>query len=139
MKADPRRPKQNKTWLDRPVPNRYRQPPAAAARGPARRHKHQKVSSVGTIHPDKVFYEIDVDHAFKQVLVVSDGAKIIVTDLQGEILAEHTGLVPGITYVGNGRQPGTRARTQKCHRSPDADTVTLVLRHYRIRPVGGLL
>ncbi|BBX28574.1 hypothetical protein [Mycolicibacterium alvei] len=52
--------------------------------------------------------------AFEQVLVVSTGDKagdpIIVTDLQGAVLAEHTRPAPGIRYVGNGRPPGTRPR-----------------------------
>ena len=54
--------------------------------------------------------KIDVDHAFQQVLVVTDADTITVTDLQGEILAEHTRPAPGVTYVGNGRPPGTRPR-----------------------------
>ncbi len=65
------------------------------------------MSSVGTITLESVFYKVDVDHAFEQVLVVTDGnqagAKIIITDLEGEILAEHTRPAPGIRYVGNGR------------------------------------
>ena len=64
---------------------------------------------------DKVTYKIDVRHAFEQVLIVSDGnqpgARIIITDLEGEILAEHTRPAPGIRYVGNGRPPGTRPTT----------------------------
>jgi putative transposase len=38
------------------------------------------------------------------------GDKIIVTDLHGEILAEHTRPAPGTTYVGNGRPRGRRAK-----------------------------
>jgi len=53
----------------------------------------RKVSTACTIHVDKVFYKIDVGHAFQRVLVVSEGNqagdKIIISDLQGEILAEH--------------------------------------------------
>jgi putative transposase len=67
------------------------------------------VSTAGTIHLDKVFYKLDVDHALQQVLVVSDGNqagdKIIVTDLHGEILAEHTRPAPGTTYVGKRQTP----------------------------------
>jgi len=57
-----------------------------------------------------VFYKVDVDYAFQQVLVITDGNKIIVTDLDGEILAEHTRPAAGITYVGNGRRPGPRPK-----------------------------
>ena len=109
-KADAPRPKPDHTWLDRPLPNRYRhprtQPPADLPAGT----RIRKVSTAGTIALDKVFYKIDVDHAFKQVLVVSDGDKITITDLNGEILAEHTRPEPGVTYVGNGRRPGTRSK-----------------------------
>ena len=69
------------------------------------------MTTAGTFALDKVFYKIDVDHAAsKQVLVVSDGDKITVADLNGEILAEHTRPQPGVTYVGNGRRPRNRAR-----------------------------
>ena len=74
----------------------------------------RKVSSAGVVHVDKVFYKIGVEHAFKQVLVVTDtnqpGDKIITTDLHGEILAEHTPPAPGVTYVGNGRPRGRRPK-----------------------------
>jgi putative transposase len=113
-KADPPRPDTSRSWLDRPVVSRHRRPrPQPPADLPADT-RVRKVSSAGVIHVDKVFYKIDVDHAFKQVLVVSHGHqagdKIIVTDLEGEILAEHTRPTPGVTYVGNGRPPGTRPR-----------------------------
>lgn len=72
------------------------------------------MSTAGTIHVDKVFYKVDVTHAFEHVLVVSDGDmagdKITITDLEGEILAEHTRPAPGITYVGNGRRSGPRPK-----------------------------
>jgi putative transposase len=109
-KADPPRPDTNRSWLDRPVVSRYRrrrpQPPADL---PADT-RSRKVSSSGVIHVDKVFYKIDVDHAFKQVLVVNDNDTITITDLDGEILAEHTRPAPGVTYVGNGRPPGPRPK-----------------------------
>lgn len=72
----------------------------------------RKVATTGNIMLNKVLYKVDTAHAFKHVLVVSQGEesgeKITVTDLQGEILAEHTRPAPGITYVGNNRRPGTR-------------------------------
>jgi hypothetical protein len=70
------------------------------------------VTTAGTIQVDKVNYKVDVDHAFQQVLVVSNGNqtgdKIVITDLEGQILATHLRPAPGIRYVGNGRRPGTR-------------------------------
>jgi hypothetical protein len=58
---------------------------------------------------------VDAQRRFQQVLVVSDGEKtgdkIIITDLQGEVLAEHTRPAPGIKYVGNGRPRGPHPKT----------------------------
>lgn len=106
----------------RPTPDR----PIFQPRPPATRHRPQPpvdlpadtcirtVASVGTIGLDKVTYKVDVAHAFQQVLVISTGQQagdtILITDLQGEILAEHTRPAPGIKYVGNGRPPGPRRK-----------------------------
>ena len=69
------------------------------------------MNTSGTIGLDAVSYKVDVDLAFQQVLVVSTGDQtgdaIIITDLDGEVLAEHTRPAPGIRYVGNGQRPGT--------------------------------
>ncbi|WP_122817935.1 hypothetical protein [Nocardioides pantholopis] len=70
-----------------------------------------KLNSAGVIHVDKVFYKLHVDHAFKQVLAVTDGDHFTVTDFGGEILAEPTRAAPGVTYAGNGRPRGPRPRT----------------------------
>ena len=111
-KADPPRPKPDRPVYQPPAPVR-RPRPKPPADLPADT-RIRKISSVGTINVDKVFYKIDVDRAFEQVLVVSDGNqtgdKIIITDLQGQILAEHTRPGPGIRYVGNGRPPGPRPK-----------------------------
>jgi len=110
-KAEPPRPNADQQpWLARPVPTRYLppQPPPPADLPPDTRVR--KVSSAGTINVDKVFYKIDVEHRFKQVLVVTDGEQLTITDLQGELLAEHTRPSPGTTYVGNGRRPGPRPK-----------------------------
>jgi hypothetical protein len=111
-KADPPRPKPDRPIYQAPIPSR-RPRPKPPEDLPADT-RVRTVSTAGTIHVDKVFYKINVDHAFQQVLVVSNGNqagdKIIVTDMQGEILAEHTRPAPGITYVGNGRRPGTRPK-----------------------------
>ena len=61
-----------------------------------------------------MFYKIDAHRAFEQVLVITNGDDtgdtITVTDLHGQILAEHTRPAPGIGYVGNGRPPGPRPK-----------------------------
>ncbi|MET0700899.1 MAG: hypothetical protein ABWY93_14660 [Mycobacterium sp.] len=56
---------------------------------------------------------VDTHRAYEQVLAVCDGDKIIITDLHGEVLAEHTQPAPGTTYVGNGQPRGPRTKTNK--------------------------
>lgn len=43
---------------------------------------------------------------YETVTVIADGASVIVADLQGEVLVEHTRPAPGVTYVANGRPKG---------------------------------
>ena len=109
-KTEPPRPEPNPAWLDRPVTSRHQRPRAQPPADLPADTRISQVSSGGTIRLDKVTYKIGVDHAFEQVLVVTDGDAITVTDLHGEILAEHTRPAPGIRYVGNGRRPGTRPK-----------------------------
>lgn len=110
-KADPPRPDTDRSWLERPAVARDQRPrphqPPADLPADTR---IRKVGTTGNIALDKVFYKVDVNYAFQHVLVVTDGDTITVTDMQGEILAEHTRPAPGITYVGNGRPPGTRPK-----------------------------
>ncbi len=73
----------------------------------------RRVTTAGTIGLDSVTYMVDVQRAFERVLVVTDGDKIIVTDTQGEVLAEHTRPTPGTKYVGNGRPRGQRPKPGK--------------------------
>ena len=111
-KADPPRPKPDRPVYEPPVPALGPRPKPPADLPADTRVR--TVSTAGTIHVDKVFYKVDVDHAFQQVLVISDGNqagdKIVITNPEGEILAEHTRPAPGIRYLGNGRRPATRPR-----------------------------
>ncbi|MBC3191122.1 transposase family protein [Pseudonocardia sp. C8] len=110
--ADPPRPKP-----DRPV---YRPPAPVVAPRPTppadlpAGTRLRTVNSAGVLYLDKVHYKIGGEHAFGQVLIVTDGDqpgdKIIVTDLDGEILVERTRPAPGIRYVGNGRPRGRRPK-----------------------------
>jgi putative transposase len=110
-KAEPPRPNADQQpWLNRPMPTRYLPPQPPPPSDLPSDTRIRKVSSAGTINVDKVFYKIDVEHRFKQVLVITDADKLTITDLQGELLAEHTRPTPGITYVGNGRRPGPRPK-----------------------------
>ena len=109
-----------------PVPAPEPQPPADL---PADT-RVRTVSTAGTIGLDSVTTRSTSTTPSSRSSSSPNGDKIIITDLQGEILAEHTRPAPGITYVGNGRPPGPARRTPNCHRSPDTPTVTDVLRHH---------
>ena len=115
-KAEPPRPNTDRSWLERPVVTRHRQPRQQTPTDLPADTRVRKVSSAGVIHVDKVFYKLHVDHAFKQVLVVTDRDRFTVTDFDGEILAELTRAAPGVTYVGNGRPRGRRPNNE--HPSP---------------------
>jgi putative transposase len=58
-----------------------------------------------------VTYKVDGRRGLEQILVVTDGEKVIAADLDGEILIEHTRPAPGIKYVGNGRPRGPHSKT----------------------------
>lgn len=111
-KADPPRPKPDRPVYQPPAPVK-RPRPKPPADLPADTLIRQ-VSTAGTIHVDKVTYMVDVGHRFEQVLIVNHGNqpgdKVTITDLEGEILAEHHRPETGVTYVGNGRPPGTRPK-----------------------------
>jgi putative transposase len=109
-KADAPRPKPDRpVWIERTATNRYRPAPPPSDL-PADTHL-KTLSSAGTFTLNSIHYKVDGQHAFQQVLIVSDGNKITVTDLNGEILIEHTRPAPGVKYVGNGRPPGGRGKT----------------------------
>ncbi|MBP2355692.1 transposase-like protein [Kribbella aluminosa] len=78
------------------------------------------LTSNGAFYLDKTQYMVDGRRGFQHVLVITNGNKtgdtITVTDLQGEILIEHTRPAPGTAYVGNGRPPGPH--TDKPQTSP---------------------
>jgi putative transposase len=114
-KTDPPRPKPERPTYQAPAPILNPRPKLPADL-PADT-QIRTVSTTGTIGLNRVTYKIDVRHAFKHVLVITDGNqpgdKITITDLYGEILTEHTRPAPGITYVGNGRPPGQRPKKPK--------------------------
>ena len=68
----------------------------------------KKLTSAGTFMLTGVHYMVGGQYGFQQVLVITDGDKITVADLEGEILIKHTRPAPGVTYVGNGRPRGPR-------------------------------
>ena len=134
-KAEPPRPKPDRPVYAERVPSRYQFPRAQPPTDLPANTCVRTVSAVGNIGLASVAYKVGAQHAFRQVLVVSDGDKIIITDLEGEVLAERTRPAPGVKYVGNGRPRGPRPKTgepspilttsivtdvlmQNCHRCP---------------------
>jgi putative transposase len=110
-KAEVPRPKPDRPLFDRPAP-RPRPAPPVPLDLPANT-RVRTVTTAGTVGLDSVIYKLDVQRAFEQVLVVSVGDAIIITDLQGEVLAEHTRPAPGIKYVGNGRPRGPHPKVEE--------------------------
>jgi len=55
-----------------------------------------------------VRYLVGGEHGFEQILLIVNDDHITVADLEGEILIEYPRPARGITYVSNGRPPGTR-------------------------------
>jgi transposase InsO family protein len=105
-KADPPRPELDRPAYNRPLPARYRSPrPQPPADLPANT-RMRTVSAVGNIGLDCVSYKVGAQHAFRQVLVISVDDRVIITDLDGEVLAERVRPQPGVKYVGNGRPRG---------------------------------
>ena len=68
----------------------------------------RRLTTAGTFGLDGTMYKVDGKYGCLQVLVVLDGNHITVTNLHGEVLAEHTRAAPGVRYVGNGRPRGGR-------------------------------
>ena len=109
-KAEAPRPKPDPPFLTRPAaPRRPPAPPKTVPDGTIVR----RLTSQGTFRVDKVTYLVGGQHGYHHVLINIDGDTITVVDRDGEILAEHTRPAPGVTYVGNGRPPGPRAKTSE--------------------------
>lgn len=108
-KAEPPRPKPEQPLFVRPPAKRPR--PAPAPQDLPIGTTVRRLSSNGTFRMAGVFYMVGGQYGFHQVLVIVDGDTITVTDLDGEILVEHTRPAAGVTYIGNGRPPGPRPKT----------------------------
>jgi transposase InsO family protein len=108
-KAEAPRPKPEQPLLAQQVAKRLRPAPMPTDL-PASTHV-RKLTSAGTFWLAGVHYMVGGPHGFQQVLVITDGDKITVADLEGEILIEHTQPAPGVKYVGNGRHRGPQSKT----------------------------
>ncbi|KAB7752935.1 integrase core domain-containing protein [Mycolicibacterium mucogenicum] len=71
------------------------------------------LTTAGTFMLAGVIYKVGGRYGLQEVLVATDGDKIIVADLDGEILIEHTRAAPGVTYVGNGKPRGSHPKPEE--------------------------
>lgn len=110
-KAEAPRPKPDPAFFVQPVAKRER--PAPAPTDLPAGTRVTKLSTAGTFRLAGVTYKVDGRYGLKQVLVITDSDKITVADLEGEILIEHSRPAPGVTYVGNNRPRGPRAKTDE--------------------------
>ncbi len=108
-KVEAPRPKPDPPFFVRAAAKRYRPAPVPSDLPSGTRVK--KLTTAGTFMLAGVTYKVDGRRALEEVLVITDGDKITVADLQGEILIEHTRPAPEVTYVGNGRPRGPRPKT----------------------------
>ena len=97
-KAEAPRPTPEQPLFVQPVARRLRPAPVPTDLPAGTRVK--KLTSAGSFWLAGVHYMVGGPHGFQQVLVI--------TDLEGEILIEHTRPAPGVTYVGNGQPRGLR-------------------------------
>lgn len=109
--ADPPRPRPDRPRFEPPVATAFRRPRVQQPVDLPEGTTMKRLSTAGTFRLDSVTYLVAGRYGLQHVLVVTDGDALTITDLDGEILAQHTRPAPGVTYVGNGRRPGTRPKT----------------------------
>lgn len=107
-KAEAPRPKPDPPFFVQ-VPAKQPRPAPAPSDLPAGT-RVKKLASNGAFTLAGVHYMVGGQYGFQQVMVITDGDKITVADLDGEILVEHTRPAPGVRYVGNGRPRGPRPK-----------------------------
>jgi transposase InsO family protein len=107
-KAEPPRPQPDQPLMPRlPVPQPAPNPAPNPAPQPARRPAYptmladdtrvMRLRKTGCIRLRKVTYRVDGERAGEDVIVVEDGTRILIADLEGTILIEHTRPAPGVT------------------------------------------
>jgi len=71
------------------------------------------LTTAGTFMLAGVTYKVGGRYGLQQVLIATDDDAIIVADLDGEVLIEHTRPTPGVKYVGNGKPRGSHPKTDE--------------------------
>ncbi|WP_421874006.1 integrase core domain-containing protein [Mycolicibacterium wolinskyi] len=105
------RPKHDLPWFV-PLAPKPKRPAPQPQDLPAGTHI-MTLSTAGTVRLAGVTYKVDGRLACQQVLVVTNAESIIVADLDGEVLIEHTRPQAGVKYVGNGRPRGQRPKSDE--------------------------
>jgi transposase InsO family protein len=110
-KADPPRPRPDRPRLEAPVAPAFRRPRVQPPPDLPEDTMLKRLSTAGSFRLDSVTYLVGGRYGLHHVLVVTDGNELTITDLDGEVLIQHTRPAPGVTYVGNGRPPGMPPNT----------------------------
>lgn len=105
-KADPPRPNPDRPRREPPVAPAFRRPRVQQPPDLPEDTVLKRLSTAGTFRLDSVTYLVGGRYGLHHVLVVIEEDDLTITDLDGEILIQHTRPAPGVTYVGNGRPPG---------------------------------
>jgi putative transposase len=113
VKADPPRPAPDRPRLQPPVAPAFRRPRVQQPPDLPEGTILKRLTTAGTFRLDSVTYLVGGQYGLHHVLVITDDDALTITDLDGEILAEHTRPAPGMTYAGNGRPRGPRPKTSR--------------------------
>lgn len=114
-KAPAPRPRHNQPWFT-PLTSRPTRPAPQPQELPTGT-RVMKLDTAGAVRLAGVSYKVDGRLAYEQVLVITDADSIVVADLDGEVLIEHTRPAPGVKYVGNGKPRGPRQDRQPSPKS----------------------
>lgn len=106
-KADAPRPTPNPPLLVQAAVRQLQRAPL-----PAGAHV-RTLTTAGTFMLAGVTYKVGGRYGLQQVLIATDDDAIIVADLDGEVLIEHTRPTPGVKYVGNGKPRGSHPKTDE--------------------------
>lgn len=107
-KAEPPRPQPDRPRREPPVAPAFRRPRVQQPPDLPHDTTLKKLTTAGTFRMDSVTYKVGGQYGLQHVLVITDGEALTITNLDGEILAEHTRPAPGVNYVGNGQPRGPR-------------------------------
>ena len=107
-KAEPPRPQPDRPRREPPVAPAFRRSRVQQPADLPEDTTLKRLTTAGTFRLDSVTYKVAGQYGLQHVLIITDGDALTITNLDGEILAEHTRPAPGVSYVGNGQPRGPR-------------------------------